>query len=122
MEDNTMDTTENASNDETRETRMTKRIDAIGWALFFIMIGGIGLIPEENVPEGTWLIGVGVIMLGNNLFRYLNQIKVVGFTLVLGIIALGLGLAGTLGIEIPIFPIILLIVGISIVFSLFTKK
>jgi hypothetical protein len=117
-----MNTTENTTNTETRELKIAKRIDAIGWALFFIMIGGIGLIPEEKVPAGIWLIGVGIIMLGNNLFRYLNKIKLVGFTLVLGIIALGLGLVEYYGIEIPVFPIILIIVGVSIILGLLSKK
>lgn len=117
-----MNTTENTSGTEPRELKIAKRIDAIGWALFFIMIGGIGLIPEEKVPSGIWLIGVGIIMLGNNLFRYLNKIKLVGFTVVLGIIALGLGLAEYYGIEIPVFPIILIIVGISIILGLLSKK
>ena len=33
-----------------------------GWALLFIMTGGLLLLPD--VPSGTWLIGIGVILLG----------------------------------------------------------
>ncbi len=43
-------------------------------------------------------------------------------TLVLGIVALLTGVAGTMGIELPIFPIILVIIGISIIYDVLTKK
>ena len=89
-----MDASENKNitkNNE-RKLALSKQIDGISWALFFIMIGGIGLVPDEKVPGGAWLIGVGLIMLGNNLFRYMKEIKVVGFTIVLGILALLAGL------------------------------
>ena len=105
----------NNNNKGTKEQIIGKRIDAIGWALFFIMIGGIGLAPKESVPEGAWLIGVGLIMLGGNAARYLNGLKVVGFTIVLGLIALGIGLSIMLGLDLPVFPILLVIVGLSII-------
>ena len=105
----------NNNNKGTKEQIIGKRIDAIGWALFFIMIGGIGLAPKESIPEGAWLIGVGLIMLGGNAARYLNGLKVVGFTIVLGLIALGIGLSIMLGLDLPVFPILLVIVGLSII-------
>jgi len=119
-----MDASENKNitkNNE-RKLALSKQIDGISWALFFIMIGGIGLVPDEKVPGGAWLIGVGLIMLGNNLFRYMKEIKVVGFTIVLGILALLAGLGDFTGFEIPIFPVLLILVGLSIIVSFFTKK
>ena len=43
---------------------LNARIDAIGWALFFIMIGILLLMPEGRIPETSCLIGAGLIMLG----------------------------------------------------------
>jgi len=54
-------------------------------------LSGLWLLPDETIPEGTWLIGVGVIMLGLNAARYMYGIKMSGFTVVLGIIALSIG-------------------------------
>jgi hypothetical protein len=96
---------------ETEKQALNKRLETIGWALFLIMIGGIGLIPDEQVPEGVWLIGVGLIMLGLNLARYLNQIRMSGFTLVLGILALLSGLGDLFGLEMPVFAILLILIG-----------
>ncbi len=119
-----MDTSENKdiTKDNKRKHAISKQIDGISWALFFIMIGGIGLVPAEKVPQGVWLIGAGLIMLGNNLFRYIKGIKVVGFTIVLGILALMAGLSDFLGFDIPLFPVLLILVGLSIILGLFSSK
>lgn len=52
---------------------LDRHFGAIGWALFLVMIGGIGLIP--NVPPSMWLVGTGLIMLGLNLTRYFNGLR-----------------------------------------------
>jgi len=117
-----MKSSENENNNETREAKLGKRIDAVGWALFFIMIGGIGLVPKETIPEGTWLVGVGAIMLGTNLVRYKNNLKVSTFTIILGIIAIAAGLSGYYGMDLPIFSILLILVGLSIILPLFKEK
>ena len=40
------------------------KINGIGFAAFIIMIGGLLLVPKGVLPESTWLIGVGLIMIG----------------------------------------------------------
>jgi hypothetical protein len=76
------------------------------------MIGGIGLIP--NVPPSTWLVGTGLIMLGLNLARYLNSLRVSNFTVVLGSLALLLGIGGMTGVNLPFFPILLILIAADI--------
>jgi hypothetical protein len=72
-------------------------------------------VPEEwGVPEGTWLVGTGVILPGLILVRYLNGLQVSGFWLFLGALALGTGLASVLGLDLPVFPILLIIAGAGI--------
>ena len=51
-----------------QKMHLNKRLEAIAWGLFLIMIGALWLLPDETVPEGTWLLGVGVILLGLNFF------------------------------------------------------
>lgn len=107
---------------ETREQVIGKRIDAVGRALFFVMIGGIGLVRKKSVPEGTWLIGVGLIAPRGNAACYLNGLKVVGFTIVLGLLALGVGLSVLFGLNLPVFPILLILVGLSIILGPLIKN
>jgi len=106
-----------------KKRALNARIDAIGWALFFIMIGALFLLPEGTVPQTTWLLGAGLIMLGENVFRRLKGIRMEGCTLVLGIIALTFGIGGFIGIGLPVFPILLILLGASIILGpLFRKK
>lgn len=102
--------------------KLNQRLESISWALFLIMIGGLGLVPGEQVPEGTWLIGVGLIMLGLNLARFLNNIETSGFTMVLGVIALLAGMGDFLGVDVPVFPVLLILLGAHIIFKGFFAR
>lgn len=78
---------------------LNKRLEAIGWGLFLVMLGGLILVPDEVVPDGLWSIGVGAIMLGLNGARYYFGIKMSGFTTLLGILAFFGGIAQLLWLQ-----------------------
>ena len=78
---------------------LNKRLENIGWGLFLIMWGGSALVPDKTVSEGWWSIGVGLIMLGLNVARYFNHIKMSGFTTFLGIIAIISGVLQLMGLN-----------------------
>jgi hypothetical protein len=78
---------------------LNKRLETIGWGCFLIMLGGFVFVPHMIVSGGYWSIGVGVIMLGLNIARYRYQIRMSGFTTVLGIISLLSGIAQLLGMN-----------------------
>lgn len=107
---------------DARKIKLNQRLESVGWALFLIMIGGLGLVPEEQVPEGTWLIGIGLIMLGLNVARRLNDIEPSGFTIVLGVIALLAGTGDFLGVNLPVFPILLILLGAQIIYKAFFTR
>jgi hypothetical protein len=89
---------------------LNKRMEAVAWGLFLIMVCCRLLVPAAAVPKGVWSIGVGLIMLGLNLARYLTGIKLSGFTVFLGIVAIIGGILSLVGlpqIEGPIFLIVL---------------
>lgn len=110
-------------NIETQRNAFDKRLDSVGWALFLIMIGGLLLAPEGSVPQGTWLIGTGVIILGLMGVRYFHDCKINGFWLVVGIVALALGISSVFGLNFPVLPILIIIVGLNIILkSLLQKK
>ena len=76
---------------------LNKRLESIGWGLFFIMLGGFMLIPETTISKGFWSVGLGVILLGLNAARYVNGIRMSGFTTFLGILSLIGGIVQLLG-------------------------
>ena len=86
------------------------------------MIGEFWLLPEGTLPDGTWLIGMGAIILGLNAYRIYIGIRFSGFWIVIGILALSFGLSEVFYLDLPIIPILFILFGVSIVFKHFTKK
>ena len=54
-------------------------------------------------------------MLGLNAARYLNGIKMSGFTIALGVLALAAGLGSLLSVKVLIFAVLLIFLGASII-------
>ena len=94
-----------------RKVVLNKRLEDLGWGVLLITIGTIGLMPEKQVPHGSWLIVAGLIMLGINAIRYFNGIKMSGFSLVVGILALFAGVGAFFSLNLPLFAIALIVIG-----------
>ena len=108
---------------DTQKSARDKRLDSVGWGIFLIMIGSLWLAHEGLFPEGTWLICTGIIILGLQAVRYLYGIKASGFWIVLGIVALAFGISDVYAFDIPVFPILIILFGLSIVLKpIFSKK
>jgi len=90
---------------------LNKRLETIGWGCFLIMLGGFALVPHDVIPKGVWSIGVGLIMLGLNAARYVNKIKMSGFTTVLGVLSVISGLLQLSGMQAVEGAILLIILG-----------
>jgi hypothetical protein len=104
--------------EKTPERTLAHRIESVGWALFLIMIGCLWLVPGSSVPEGTWLIGAGVIMIGVNVVKRGNGLPMNPFSIGVGVVAIGLGVAGVFEVELPFFAILLIAVGANIIIKL----
>lgn len=94
---------------------LKRDFEAMAWGVFFIWWGITELF---DFPEGTSAVGVGLILLGLNAARSLNGLPTNTFTITLGLLALvwgGLELAGSLlslPFELPIFAIVLIVLGV----------
>jgi hypothetical protein len=99
--------------DELRRRDLNKRLETLSWGLFLIMLGGLALV--RDVPEGTWLLGTGVIMLGLNAVRLLLGIRASWFTLLLGTLAVLAGLGSVLGVAIPVGALMVILIGAAII-------
>ncbi len=90
---------------------LNKRLETMAWGLFLIMLGGFAFVPHGIIHEGWWSMGVGAIMLGLNAARYLNHVRMSGFTTVLGILAIIGGIVQLLGVSHLEGPFLLIILG-----------
>lgn len=88
------------------------------WGALFIWWGITELF--TGLPHGSGAIGIGLILIGVNIARFLNDIPTSRFSITLGILALvwgGLDLAGVLlglPFEIPVFGILLIVLGVLV--------
>ena len=101
---------------------LDKRLATLFWALLLILIGGIWLVPVSRLPDGTLLIGIGVILLGLNAMRLLNRIPIRVLPTMLGGLALVAGLAAGVGAELPLIPLALIAIGASILLELMPRR
>ena len=103
-------------NDSTlTKVALNKRLEDSAWGFFLLLIGTLLLLPSALAPQGAWLIGAGLIMLLLNGVRYVNDISASRFTVVLGLVAILVGLASFLGLKPPLFAIFLAFIGLSII-------
>ncbi len=93
---------------------LNRRLEEAGWGLFLAMIGVLWLVPDAIVPQGTWMIGAGLILLTVNIIRYAKEIPISGFSTWLGIFAIVAGLVSIAGVHVPLFPLFLVAVGLVI--------
>lgn len=98
-----------------RDAALDHRLDDIGWGLFLVLLGGLWLLPQGWVPDGTWLIGTGVLLLALNAVRRAYGIPVHGIGVLLGALALLAGLAALAHVSAPLIPAFLVVVGAWIV-------
>lgn len=110
------------SDEETRKHELNKQIERVSWGLFLILLGGLWLIPTRYVPEDAWLLGAGVILIGMNLVRNRNGIPMSNFTLILGGIALVIGAANVIRFNLPVFPILMIILGAALILRPIVEK
>jgi len=68
------------------------------------------------------MIAVGLILLVLNLARYMLRIHVNWFALIAGTVALLAGIGAYLAIELPIFPIALVLIGVCLLLGSFRKN
>ena len=103
------------NNSALTKVTLNKRLEDSAWGFFLLLIGTLLLLPSALAPQGAWLIGAGLIMLLLNGVRYVNDISASRFTVVLGLVAILVGLASFLGLKPPLFAIFLALIGLSII-------
>ena len=103
-----MDTLENDNN----------RLETLAWGLLFLWLGLWWGFLEEGFPGGSGSLGVGLILLGLNVARWLKGISVNVFSASFGVLFLilgGLKLARAArycpDCDIPVFALFLMVLG-----------
>ena len=97
------------------ESQAARRIDSTTWGLLLLMTGVLLFAPNA-MPEGTWLVLAGVILLGASVARYAMHLKVSAFIVALALVAVAGGGFTLAGMKVPLFAAFLVLLGASIMF------
>ncbi len=105
---------------------INRNFEVIAWGILFIWWGISVMVP--SLPNGATAFGTGVILIGVNVARKLSGIPANSFSSNIGVLALiwgGLELIGVLvnlPFELPIFAILLIVLGLIILVPEFRTK
>ena len=95
--------------------RAERLLDDLGWGSLLIVTGVFWLIPDARVPSGSWLIAVGAVILLFTFARMIYRFRISEIAFSAGAIALIAGTGSVLGLNLPLFPIALIVIGISVI-------
>lgn len=91
-----------------------RRLNAVGWGLFFIWIGAALL---THLGWGVGLLGVGVITLGGQAARIHSGLRLDGFGIGVGVLFVVAGLCHLLGVQVDFTPLLCVIAGLTLLAS-----
>jgi hypothetical protein len=94
-----------------------KLLNGVAWGAFFVVLG-IGWLASISytIDVGAYIaVGAGIILVAINLARLNMHISLSKFSLFIGLIALAIGGAGTIGYSLPLIPTIIVLVGLFVV-------
>jgi hypothetical protein len=108
----------NVNNDQKLESaqrsEMTRRLEAVGWGLFFIWTGIAFL---AHVGWGVGLLGVGIITLGVQAARRYFELKLEGFWVAVGFFFIAGGIWKLFNIQFGLLPILCIAAGVALLGS-----
>lgn len=94
----------------------SKKLEAFGWGLFFVWIGIVFL---AGVPAGWALAIIGIITLAMQALRVGFGLRYEGFWVVVGGCFLLGGIWQLVQVQLPLFPILLILAGAALIFATF---
>jgi hypothetical protein len=97
----------------------SRDIDAIAWAMLFIWAGTTLLI---HAGLGWFLLGLGAIMAGAELVRFVQGQKIDGFWLACGVVALIAGALEHAHLSWRLAPILLIVLGAGVLLNVILTR
>jgi len=95
----------------------SQALDSLGWGLFIVLVGVgwyIGSVYEMDT--GSYIaLGVGLILIGINVIKAKQNIKINKFAIFFAIVILAIGTTGILGYALDLFLTIIIVIGLFVI-------
>lgn len=98
---------------------LDSHLDTVGWGLFFLLSGLVLLVP--TLPDGTWLTGVGTIVVGLGAVRASFGLPVSSFWAIAGAGLVVAGIGTIAGLALPWFALLLVVCGAALLIEGFRQ-
>jgi hypothetical protein len=102
-----------------RRHDLERKLGAAAWGLFFVWIGIVFVL---SIQGSIAMLVVGVIMLGAQFIRRSLGLQVERFWIFLGVVFVAGGLWGFSQVNLPLFPILLIVAGAALLLSIFRGR
>jgi hypothetical protein len=100
--------------DTAERSELARKLDAVGWGLFFIWMGGALF---GQVGWGAGLLGVGIITLGVQAARKYFGLNLEGFWIAVGFFFVAGGIWELFNIPFGLWPILCIVAGAALLGS-----
>lgn len=110
-----------------KQTWLDERDTTIAWGLLLLW-WGLRWWPLHSLPEGSTLLGTGIILLGITALRQLHGLTTSHFTIWAGIIALVWGLVELANVifrlpfKLPVFELLLIVAGAGLLLKILLQS
>jgi hypothetical protein len=101
---------------------LARKLDVIGWGLFFIWLGIVMIIPWKGNQVNVALLGIGIIILGMQVARLVVSLKMERFWLVVGLLFIVISLWELANPGVHLIPILLIAAGVALVLTRFFPR
>jgi hypothetical protein len=98
---------------------VARTIEAVAWGLFFIWVG---IALTIGVEKAIGLLVIGIITLGGQAARRFYDLKLEGFWVIVGCCFIVGGLWEFFSPELALVPILLIIAGLVLIYSVSKKR
>jgi hypothetical protein len=101
-----------SEHENVRADAFEHNLESFGWGAILLLTGSMWLVPKGLIPDGSWLMSVGFILLGLNAARYSFRKELNICSLSLGVLALLAGVGAFFHVNLPLLGIALIVIGV----------
>lgn len=99
-----------------------RRIEHATWAIFLMFFGLMFIIDEKHIPNGAWMMGIGLLLLLLNALRHIQTLPISHFTSGLGVLLILLGVGDYASYKVPTGALIVFIIGAFLLGNVIQKR
>jgi hypothetical protein len=104
------------------DKKKNRRIEHATWAIFLMFFGLMFIVDEKYIPDGAWMMGIGILLILLNGIRYLQTLPISHFTAGLGVVLIILGAGDYASYNVPTGALVIFVIGAFLLGNVLIKE